>query len=154
MPNTAEQTLTKETQTQLIALDCLAQMIYLLHLTCEYCPYIAKRLPPSNLKDVVLYFGQNETNWKNKMLRALKGFKTGGVDLHAAMVKDLESAELPAYFDIMTNLKKARDLETIADLVGEMADVTDFSEIKGNLTALIRNQKYKEEAWHNPQQEQ
>lgn len=136
----------KETQLTLWCLDALAQMIYFSHLNSEYCPMIARKLPASNLKDVVIYYGQNQVDWKRKLLRALKGFKTGGLDLHEGMMKDLEDTPIMAFFDILSDLKRGRDMEGVADVVKELVDVDDISSILPNLKAIIRNQKLKEAA--------
>jgi hypothetical protein len=127
---------------QLYALDALSQMCYFSRISNEYLAMCCRMLPPSKLKDVVMHYRENQQNWENKLLRSLKDFgKFADVDLYSSMKKDLDSGELVAMFDIISNLKKTVDMEGVATIVEECSGLEDLDNVKTNIIAIIRNEK-------------
>lgn len=143
---TQEPQISKELQLQLYGLDCISQMAYWSHMNVEYCKIIGRVIPPSGLKDTIIMYRQSEENWLNKILRTLKGYKVAGVDMVTSLQQDMDSMNLIAMFDIISSLKKTQDMEGVADLVKELAELKDIEPIKTNLIALIRNEKTKQDA--------
>lgn len=136
----------RDVELQIYGIECVAQMAYWSAINVEYCRTAARKLPAGGLKDTLIHYQQSEQNWLNKIMKALKGYSTNGVDIHSSLAKDLEETPMIAMFDIISKLKKARDIEGIADVVDELSDVHDVSKIFTNLKAIIRNQKNTENA--------
>lgn len=143
---TTEQIPTKQFEQQVYALDCLSQMAYWSKINIEYCKTAARNLPAGGLKDAVIFYHQQEENWLNKIIRGLKGHKANGVDIYSAMKEDLEDIPMVVMFDIISDLKKAQDMEGISEIVKELSTLKSISPILTNLQAIIRNQKNKENA--------
>lgn len=139
------ETADKKFQEQLYALDCLSQICYWAKINIEYMDTIQRRLPAGGLKDTAIYYRQNQEQWLNKMLRGLKGYQANGVDILSSMKKDLEDIPMVVMFDIISNLKRAQDMEGISEVVKELSDLPDATPILTNLKAIIKNEKYKQE---------
>lgn len=140
---TTETKISPQGTKRLYALDCISQMCYFAKINIEYCSIALKGLENGGLKDTVILYREQQQNWLNKILRSLKQYKFAGVDLYTEMVNDLEDMPMIAMFDIIGNLKMAKDMEGISDVVNELKDLEDIEPIKTNLIALIRNEKNK-----------
>jgi hypothetical protein len=131
--------MTEELKTQRQLLDIIAAMVYQTRLNVECLEGKIKKLKPSNLKDIVLLYCENERNWEAKFMRACKRF---GLDEY--MRKDLSSEEL-AYYNICCEfLRQSKDLESLSDVLEIAKEATDLSPVLTNLTAIINNHISKE----------
>lgn len=139
------ETLTKETQVQIWAIEALAQVFYFLHVDTETLPIIYRKLPQSPLKDFCIHFTENQMNWKRKGLRAMDNIMVNGVKIKEALLKDMESGDLWAMMDCINDLKAGQDMESISAILKELVEVKDLTPIKQSLILQIQNLKYKEQ---------
>jgi hypothetical protein len=136
----------KTIQVQMYGIECLSQICYWSFINIEYCSTVSKNLPAGKLKDLMIYYQQNQREWLRKIMGALKGYKAGELDLHKSMQQDLDDIPLWVMFAIISDLKRAMDMEGISEVVKEMSELKDASPILTQLKAIIKNEKYKQDA--------
>lgn len=108
---------------QLIALDHIAAMVYQTKLNIMAMERKAMKLPGSPLKDVVILFVQNQTNWLRKLMKGLEK-----IELDGMMQRDLNSEELDYYAVICEFARQTHDMPAAADL---MEQISQCNEIPG-----------------------
>lgn len=139
-------TLSPKEQNEIYGLEILASICYNTQMNIEFLRSVQRNLPQSKVKDVAMYYMNDQQTWLNKMFRGLREMgRVNGVDFYTAMKKDLDNTDLVAMYDILSNIKQVPDTEGVATIIETCVGVQDLSPVLPNLKAIIRNQKLKEE---------
>jgi hypothetical protein len=144
MTKEQKQLLSKSERDQIYGLEILSQICYNSHLNIEFCRSVIKNVPASKLKDVAIYYSDNQSTWLSRMMRALKGCEIAGLDIYSTMKDDFDNMPLVALFDVLSNLKQVPDMESVAEIVEECVGIKDLTPVLVNIKALIRNEKNKQ----------
>lgn len=137
-------------QREMYGLDCISSICYQTKANVDLLELTQPYLHAGKLKDLVIYFRQNQKDWLDRMLRAIKEFgKIRGIDWHTAMKNDLDGSPLVAMTDIIRNLYQVKDMEGVATLVEEATLIEDLTPVIQQIKFIIQNEKYRQEALKN-----
>lgn len=119
MPTTA----TEDKQLELIALDFIAAMTYQTYLNVKCLNKKVMHLEPSKLKDVVIYFVQNQKDWTRKLMAGLER-----IGLKENMQRDLNGEELDYYCVITEFARQTHDMAAAANIMEAVSRAEYISE--------------------------
>lgn len=116
-------TTTEDKQLELIALDFIAAMTYQTHLNVQCLNKKVMHLEPSKLKDVVIYFVQNQKDWTRKLMSGLER-----IGLKENMERDLNGEELDYYCVITEFGRQTHDMAAAANIMEAVSKAESISE--------------------------
>lgn len=106
-------TVTENFKDEVVALDFIASMTYQTKLNVECLENKVMKLQASSpIKDVVIYFVENQKNWVNKLMKGLQK-----VNLKDNMQRDLNSADLAYYSIVCEYARQTWDMLAAANLM-------------------------------------